>query len=46
MEYCSGPNIIDYYFTYYYKQSLFMFIEYMNAGSLADFIKCFKKNIP
>lgn len=26
MEYCNSPNIVEYNFTYYYRDSLFMFI--------------------
>lgn len=46
MEICNSPNIVDYNFTYYYKESLFMFIQYMDAGCLTDFIKNYQKKIP
>jgi len=42
MEMCYSSNIIDYHFTYLYKHSLFMFMEYMDCGALTRFIKhCF-----
>lgn len=46
MELCSSPNIVQYHFTYYYRESLFMFIEYMDKGQLTKFIKIFSKKIP
>ena len=46
MELISSPNIVEYYFTYYYRESLFMFIEFMDAGSLTDFVKKYLKCIP
>ena len=46
MELCSSPNIVQYHFTYYYLQTLFMFIEFMDAGSLTGFIRQYKKKIP
>lgn len=38
---CYSSNIIDYHFTYLFKHSLFMFMEYMDYGSLTRFIKYF-----
>jgi serine/threonine protein kinase len=46
MEMCFSANIVEYHFAYYYKESLFMFIEYMDAGSLTNFIKVYAKKIP
>ena len=43
---CSSPCIVAYYFTYYYKESLFMFVEYMNGGALTDFVYQYLKKIP
>ncbi len=41
MEMCYCSNIIDYHFTYLFKHSLFMFMEYMDYGALTRFIKYF-----
>lgn len=46
MMMCSSPCIEHYYFTYEYKESLFMFVEYLDGGSLTDFIYNFSKKIP
>lgn len=46
MKMCSSPAIETYYFTYYFKESLFMFVEFMNGGSLTDFIYHYCKKIP
>lgn len=43
---CKSSCIVEYYFTYYYKESLFMFIEFMNGGALTDFIYHYLKKIP
>ena len=43
---CKSRCIVEYYFTYYYKESLFMFIEFMNGGALTDFIYHYLKKIP
>ena len=46
MKLCSSPSIVSYFFTYYYKESLFMFVEYMNGGALTDFIYQYMKKMP
>lgn len=46
MRLCNSPNIVNYYFTYYFKESFFMFVEYMDGGSLTDFIYHYMKKIP
>ena len=47
MKLCSSQYIVHYHFTYYHRDSLFMFIEYMDQGSLAHFIKFYGgKKIP
>ena len=46
MKLCNSPSIVTYYFTYYYKESLFMFVEFMNGGALTDFIYAYMKKIP
>jgi serine/threonine protein kinase len=46
MKLCSSPSIVTYFFTYYYKESLFMFVEFMNGGALTDFIYQYMKKIP
>ena len=38
MQLCGANNIVNYNFSYYYKNLLFMFVEYMNEGCLTDFI--------
>ena len=38
MEMCASENIIDYHFTYMFKNSLFIFMDYMSYGSLTYFI--------
>lgn len=45
MNHCQSENIIRHYFTYLYENTLFMFVEYMNRGSLNIFIRHYKKNI-
>lgn len=42
---CSSPCLETYYFTYYFKESLFMFVEFMDGGSLTDFIYHFTSKI-
>ena len=39
MDICASENIIKHHFSYLYKQSVFMFTEYMDFGSMALFIK-------
>ena len=39
MKLCKSEKIVKYYFTYLYKKSLFMFIEYMDSGDLSTFIE-------
>ena len=47
MKLCSSQYIVRYHFSYYFRDSLFMFIEYMDQGSLTNFIKFFGgKKIP
>ena len=46
MKLCSSRAIVQYYETFYFKQSLFMFVEYMKGGSLTDFIYRYEKKIP
>ena len=46
MEYCNSPNIVEYNFTYFFRDSLFMFIEYMDGGSLTNLVKLYRKRIP
>ena len=46
MNMCINENIVSYYFSYYYKNLLFMFIEYMNGGNLTDFIYKYFGKIP
>lgn len=38
MTMCSNKNIINYHTSYFYKNCLFMFIEYMDGGSLTEII--------
>jgi serine/threonine protein kinase len=42
---CKNNNIIQLYDAFYREGSLYMIIEYMNCGSLADIIK-YTKTIP
>ena len=46
MQLCTKSNLVEYYFSYYYKESLFMFVEFMNAGCLTDFVYRFMIQIP
>lgn len=46
MEMCQNPSIVTYFFTYYFKESLFMFVEYMNQGALTDFVYHYLKSAP
>ena len=45
MSLCKNDNIIQYNFSYYYEKTLFMFIEFMDYGSLNYFIYFYKKKI-
>jgi serine/threonine protein kinase len=45
MTLCQSKNIVQYYFSYYYQTTLFMFIEYMHYGALNHFINHYRKNI-
>jgi len=45
MSLCQSRNIIQYHFSYYFQNTLFMFIEYMKYGSLNNFIAKYRKNI-
>ena len=42
MQHCESPYIVKYDSSYLYEKSLYMFVEYMNKGSLYQFIKKFK----
>ena len=46
MKLCHDRNLVNYYFSYYYKESLFMFVEFMNCGALTDFVYHFMKRVP
>jgi serine/threonine protein kinase len=46
MNLCSSPNLTRYFFTYYYKESLFMFVEFMDAGAMVDFVYHYMKKVP
>jgi len=48
MQMCKGqcPNIIGCYEGYDYKQRLWIFLEYMNAGCLTPIVEERKGNIP
>ena len=46
MGLCHSEAIVNYHFTYYFKESLFMFVDYMNAGALTDFVYNYLKKIP
>lgn len=43
MKICESKNIINYDFTYLFKQSIFMFIEYADKGNLTKFIQYMHK---
>jgi serine/threonine protein kinase len=45
MTMCSNKNIINYTTSYYYKNCLFMFIEFMDGGSLTEIIYQYIKKI-
>ncbi len=46
MKLCNSSNLTKYYFTYYYKESLFMFVQFMDGGAMVDLVYKFAKNIP
>ena len=46
MSLCHEKNLTEYYFTYYYKESLFMFVEFMDGGAMTDLVYHFMKKIP
>lgn len=43
MELCQSENIIQYHFSYTFQETLFMFIEFMEYGSLHKVLKHFKR---
>jgi serine/threonine protein kinase len=45
MTVCQSRNIVQYHFSYYYQDTLFMFIEYMHYGALNHFISHYRKAI-
>jgi serine/threonine protein kinase len=45
MNMCQSENSIRHYFTYFYENTLFMFIEYMHHGSLNNFIRHYRRKI-
>ena len=40
MKLCKANNIIKHIETYYFEETIFMFVDYMNAGSLTNLISC------
>jgi serine/threonine protein kinase len=46
MTMCANKNIINYTSSYYFKNCLFMFIEYMDGGSLTDIVYQYMGRIP
>lgn len=46
MKLCQEKNLVNYYFSYYFKESLFMFVEFMSGGALTDFVYQYMKKIP
>lgn len=45
MEMCRSEYILRHHFTFLFDNSIYMFVEYMNAGSLFDFIENNKRQI-
>jgi serine/threonine protein kinase len=46
MNLCNSNNLTKYFFTYYYKESLFMFVEFMDGGAMVDFVYHYLKKVP
>lgn len=46
MNLCDSKNLTKYFFTYYYRDSLFMFVEFMDAGAMVDFVYFFLRKVP
>ena len=46
MKLCDSPNLTQYFFTYYYKESLFMFVEFMDGGAMVDFVYHYMRKVP
>lgn len=46
MSLCSGNNLTEHFFTYYYKESLFMYVEFMDGGAMTDLVYHFVKRVP
>lgn len=46
MNLCNSSNLTKYFFTYYYKESLFMFVEFMDGGAMVDFVYHYLKKVP
>lgn len=42
----NSENLTKYFFSYYFKESLFMFVEFMDAGMMTDFVYHFIKRVP
>lgn len=43
---CSSRNIIDYEFSYMHQNKIYMFVNYMNGGSITNFLKNIKNKLP
>ena len=46
MSLCQSRNVVSYHFSYYFQETLFMFIEYMRFGALNRFIARHRRAIP
>lgn len=46
MKLCESDNIVKHIETYFFKNTVYMVIEYMNGGSLTGFIQAYRKKIP
>ena len=46
MKLCNSSNLTQYFFTYYYKESLFMFVEFMDGGAMVDFVYHYMRKVP
>lgn len=46
MNLCNSNNLTHHFFTYYYKESLFMFVEFMDGGAMVDFVYFYLRKVP
>lgn len=46
MNLCNSANLTKHFFTHYWKESLFMFVEFMDGGAMVDFVYFYLRKVP